>query len=105
AFANRGITYLQMSNVARAEEDLAAVASEVGKSGPADSVPATLIMQLQARVDAEHGHYPEAIAELTKIIEFFDGRGMKIAAVVRVLHVRGDVYLRAGDMDAAMADA
>ena len=105
AFANRGITYLQMGDVARAEEDLAAVAPEIGQSVPADSVPATLIMQLQARVDAEHGRHPEAIAGLTKIVEFFDGRGMKTAAVVRVLHARSDVYLREGDLDAAMADA
>jgi serine/threonine-protein kinase len=105
AFANRGMTYLQMGDLAHAEEDLAQVASEIGKSVPADSVPATLFMQLQARVDAEHGDFSKATSELTRIIEFFDGRGMKTAALVRVLNARSEVCLRAGDMDAAMAEA
>ena len=33
------------------------------------------------------------------------GPTMKTAAVVRVLHARCEVYLRAGDLDAAMGDA
>jgi serine/threonine-protein kinase len=103
--ANRGITYLMMGDVARAEQELAAIGPEIGNSVSADSVPALAFMQLQARVDAEHGRFPEAIAGLTKVVEFYDGRGMKVAAVVRTLHVRSDVYLRAEDLDKAMADA
>jgi tetratricopeptide (TPR) repeat protein len=97
--------YLLMGDVARAEQELATITPEIGESVAADSVPAIQVMQLQARVDAEHGRYPAAIEGLKKIVEFYDGRGMKVAPVVRALLVRGDVYLRAGDLDGAMPDA
>jgi len=58
--------------------------------------------RLAKRVPLRRLGTPEDCA---KIIEFFDGRGMKTAAVVRVLLARGDVSLRAGDLDAATADA
>jgi len=68
-------------------------------------VPAMLIMQVQARIDSAHGRFPEAIAGLTKIVEFYDGRGMAVAPLVRALNFRADAQLGKGDADAAMADA
>jgi hypothetical protein len=47
----------------------------------------------------------ESIAGLSRIIDFFDGREMRVAAVVRALNIRGDVYLRDGNLDGALADA
>jgi tetratricopeptide (TPR) repeat protein len=105
SLASRANMYVTMGDVRSAELELAAIAPEVGKSIPPDSVPAKTITQVQARIDAEHGRFPEAIAGLTQIIEFFDGRKMAVAPVVRALNFRGDVYLRAGNADAALADA
>src|SRR4030095_2422331 len=82
-----------------------AVTPVVGKAVPADSVPAMVIMQVQARIDAAHGRFPEAIAGLTKIVEFYDGRDMAVAPLARALNFRADAYLGKGDADAALADA
>jgi len=105
ALAYRSGTYLLMGDVHRAETELADIAPLVGKSVPADSVPTMLIMQVQARIDSAHGRFPEAIAGLTKIVEFYDGRGMAVAPLVRALNFRADAQLGKGDADAAMADA
>ncbi len=63
------------------------------------------IRLVQARVDAARGRLPEAATRLTQIVEFFDGRGMKVAPLARVLIVRADVYLKQGNENAAIADA
>jgi tetratricopeptide (TPR) repeat protein len=105
ALAYRAGTYLLMGDVHRAETELADIAPLVGKSVPADSVPAMLIMQVQARIDMAHGRFPEAIAGLTKIVEFYDGRSMAVAPLVRALNFRADSQLGKGDADAAMTDA
>ena len=63
------------------------------------------IMQVQARIHAAHGRFAEAIAGLTKIVEFFDGRQMAVAPLARALNFRADAYLGKGDADAALADA
>jgi tetratricopeptide (TPR) repeat protein len=102
--AYRANTYLFMGDVERAERELAVITPEIGKTIPADSVPAMTILQARARVDAERRRYPEAIAGFTKIVEFFDGRQMTVAPLARVLIARGDAHLRAGDFDSAMAD-
>jgi serine/threonine protein kinase len=104
AIAYRAGTFLQMGDGDRAQRELAAIAPEVGKSVPADSVPAMVILQVQARIDAAHGRFPEAIAGLTKIVDFFDGRGMAVAALARALNFRAEAYLGKGDSDAALAD-
>ena len=103
--ASRANTYLLMGDLDRAERELATVAPEIGKAIQPDSVPAMTILQVQARIDAAHGRVSEAIAGVSKVVEFFDGRQMAVAAVVRALNLRGDLYLRAGNPDAAMADA
>jgi tetratricopeptide (TPR) repeat protein len=103
--AYRAGTYLLMGDVHRAETELAEVTPLVGKSVPADSVPAIVIMQVQARIDAAHGRFPEAISGLTKIVEFYDSRGMAVAPLVRALNLRADAQLGKGDADAAMTDA
>jgi tetratricopeptide (TPR) repeat protein len=103
--AYRANTYALMGDVARAEQELAAIAPQVGKSIAPDSVPAMTILHVQARIDTERGRLPEAIAGLTRIVEFFDGRRMAVAPVVRALNIRGDVHLRAGNTGAALADA
>ena len=59
----------------------------------------------QARIDSAHGRFPEAIAGLTKIVEFYDGRGMAVAPLVRALNFRAEAQLGKSDADAAMADA
>jgi hypothetical protein len=64
-----------------------------------------VIMQVQARIDAAHGRFPQAIAGLTKIVEFYDGRDMAVAPLARALNFRADAQLGKGDADAAMADA
>ena len=84
---------------------MADIAPEIGKSVPPDSVPAMTILQVQARVDAARGRFPEAIARLTKIVEFFDGRHMAVAPLARALNFRADAHLGKGDADAALADA
>ncbi|HEY7377140.1 MAG TPA: serine/threonine-protein kinase [Steroidobacteraceae bacterium] len=103
--AYRAGTYLLMGEVARAETEVAMVAPEVGKTVPEDSVPAILTRQMQARIDAARGRLPEAITRLSGIVEFYDGRGMAVAPLVRVLLIRADVYLKQGTIDAALADA
>jgi tetratricopeptide (TPR) repeat protein len=105
ALAYRAGTYLLMGDTRRAELELADIAPLVGDSVPADSVPAMLIMQVQARIDAAHGRFTEAIARLTKIVEFYDGRSMAVAPLVRALNFRADADLGKGDTDAALADA
>ena len=94
-----------MGDVDGAERELAPLASEIGKTVPEDSVPAMTILQVQARVDAERGRLSQSIAGLSKIVAFFDGREMRVAALVRALNLRSDVYLRSGDATSAMADA
>jgi eukaryotic-like serine/threonine-protein kinase len=105
ALAYRASTYLLMGDVPRAESELAAIAPLVGKSVPADSVPAMVIMQVQARIDAAHGRFPAAIAGLTKIVEFYEGRDMAVAPLARALNFRADAQLGKGDAEAALADA
>jgi tetratricopeptide (TPR) repeat protein len=104
AVAYRAGTYLLMGDISRAEQELADIAPEVGKSVPPDSVPAMIILQVQARIHAARGRYPEAIAGLTKIVEFYDGRSMAVAPLVRALNFRAAAYLGKGDTDAALAD-
>jgi tetratricopeptide (TPR) repeat protein len=103
--ANRAYTYLQLGDLKRAESELAQVSSEIGKSIPPDSVPAMTIIQVQARIDAENGRLGDAIAGVSKVVEFFDGRQMRVAGIARALLLRGDLYLRNGNPDAAMKDA
>lgn len=104
AVAYRAGTYLLMGDISRAEQELAAVAPEVGRSVPPDSVPAMIILQVQARIHAGRGRYPEAVAGLTKIVEFYDGRSMAVAPLVRALNFRAESYLGTRDTDAALAD-
>ena len=63
------------------------------------------IMQVQARIHAARGRYDDAVAGLTKIVEFFDGRQMAVAPLARALNFRADANLGKGDTDAALADA
>jgi tetratricopeptide (TPR) repeat protein len=105
AIAGRANTYALMGDVSRTESELAVVTPEVGKTIPADSSPAMTIGLAQARVDAARGRLPEAITRLTKIVEFFDGRQMAVAPLVRVLIFRADVYLQQANESAAIADA
>jgi serine/threonine-protein kinase len=105
ALAYRAGTYLLMGDIDGAEREVADIAPEIGKSVPPDSVPAMTILQVQARVDAARGRFPEAIARLTKIVEFFDGRHMAVAPLARALNFRADAHLGKGDADAALADA
>jgi tetratricopeptide (TPR) repeat protein len=105
ALAYRAGTYLLMDDVDRAETELAAIKPEVGKSVPPDSVPAMTIMQVQARIDAARGRFAEAIAGLTKIVEFYDGRSMAVAPLARALNFRADAHLGKGETGAAAADA
>lgn len=74
AYANRANTYLLTGNVARAERDVAEIAPEIGKAIAPDGVPAMTVLLAQARIDAAHGRWSEAIARVTRVIEFFDGR-------------------------------
>ena len=94
-----------MGDLARAERELATVAPEVGSSIQPDSPPAMMVLQVQAHIDAARGRVTEAIADVSKIVEFFDSRQMAVAGAVRALNLRGDLYLRAGNSDAAMVDA
>ena len=105
ALANRANTHLLMGDIARAEQELAALASEAGKTIPPDSAPVMTILQVQARIHAARGRLDEATAGLTKIVGFFDGRGMAVAPLARALNFRADAYLATGDTDAAHADA
>ena len=103
--AYRANTYLLMGEVDRAERELAVIAPEIGKSVPADSVPAMVILQTQARLDGSRGRYADAVAGYTRVIEFFDGREMIVAPLARALIARGEVHLEAGAFDPALADA
>lgn len=86
-----------MGNIGQAEPEVAEIAPEVGKSIPPDSVPAMMILQVQARIHAARGRFPEAISGFTKIVEFFDGRQMAVAPLVRALNFRADANLGKGD--------
>jgi tetratricopeptide (TPR) repeat protein len=105
AMAGRAHTHFLMGDVGQADRELQVIKPEIGNSVPPDSVPAMAILQLQARIDAERGRLSESISGLSRIVEFFDGRGMRVAAIVRALNLRSDVHLRQGDPDAAIADA
>jgi serine/threonine protein kinase len=105
SLAARANTYAVMGNVDRAERELAVIAPEIGKTVPADSVPAMTILYAVARVDSQRGRHREALVGLTKIIAFFDSRGVAVAAIVRALVLRGEVHLQQGNTAAAMADA
>jgi serine/threonine-protein kinase len=105
SLANRAGTYLLMGDVRRAELELEAIAPEIGRSIAPDSVPAMTYRQVRARIDAERGRLAEAAAELSRILELYDSRGMAVAPVVRVLIVRADVRLKEGNAAAATADA
>jgi tetratricopeptide (TPR) repeat protein len=105
AVAYRAGTYLLMGDVDRAERELAEVAPLIGETVPADSVPAMTITQMQARTQAARGRYDDAIAGLTKIVTFFDGRQMAGAPLARALNFRAEATLGKGDLDAALADA
>ncbi len=105
SLAYRANVYLMMGDIARAEQELAAVVPLVGDAVPADSVPAMAILQVQARLDAARERVPEAIAGFSKVIAFFDGREMTVAPLVRALIGRGEAQLAAGDSAAALADA
>jgi len=105
AFVYRAGTYLLMGDVDRAERELAGIAPEIGKSVPTDSVPAMTFVQVQARIHTARGRFDEAIAGLTKSVEFYDGRGMAVAALARALNFRAEAYLGKGYTDAALADA
>jgi tetratricopeptide (TPR) repeat protein len=63
------------------------------------------IRLVQARVAAARGRLSDAAADLTQVVEFFDSRHLAVAPLARVLIVRGDVYLKQGNMTAAIADA
>jgi hypothetical protein len=63
------------------------------------------IMHVQARIHAARGRYAAAVAGLTKIVEFFDGRSMAVAPLARALNFRADAHLGEGNTDAALADA
>ena len=69
------------------------------------SVPAMTFVQVQARIHAARGRFDEAIAGLTKIVDFYDGRGMAVAALARALNFRAEANLGKGNTDAALADA
>jgi eukaryotic-like serine/threonine-protein kinase len=103
--AYRAGTYLLMGEVDVAEQELAEVVPLIGAAVPADSVPAMTIMQVQARIHAARGRFAEAVAGLTRIVEFFDGRQMAVAPLARALNFRADAHLGKGDTDAALADA
>jgi tetratricopeptide (TPR) repeat protein len=105
SLAYRANTYLLMGDVDRAEWEIAVIAPEIGAAVPADSVPAMTLLSVQARVAATRGRLPEAITGFTKVIEFFDGREMTVAPLVRALIGRGEAQLQAGNTGAATADA
>ncbi|HKS54072.1 MAG TPA: serine/threonine-protein kinase [Steroidobacteraceae bacterium] len=105
ALAYRAGTYLLMGETDRAERELTDIAPEIGKSVPADSVPAMVFLQVQARVHAARGRFDEAVAGLTKIVEFYDGRDMAVAPLARALNFRAEAWLGKGDTEAALADA
>ncbi len=103
--ANRAGTYLLMGEVGRAEQELAALLPEIGRTIPPDSVAGMTIVQVQARIAAARGRLPEALAGYSTVIDFFDRRGMVVAPVARMLTARADVHLNTGDLTAALADA
>jgi serine/threonine-protein kinase len=105
SLAYRANTYVLMGDTARADRELAAIAPEIGKSVPADSVPAMVFQQAKARADTASGRLPEAIAGFSKIVAFFDGRQMTVAPLARALIARGEAELAAGDAGAATKDA
>jgi len=105
SLAYRANTYAVMGDVARAEQELAAIAPEIGKAVPADSVPAMAYVMAEARVAGARGRLPEAIAGFTKIVRFFDGRQMTVAPLARVLIARGEAELDSDDVGAARQDA
>ena len=105
SLVSRAGTYVFMGNVARAEEELANVKLEVGKTIAPDSLPAIAIRQLEARIAAAKGRVSEALAGYSAVIDFFDGRHMAIGQLTRTLTLRADAYLQHGRTDDALADA
>jgi tetratricopeptide (TPR) repeat protein len=103
--AARATTYVAIGDLDRAERELSELAPEVGKSIPVGSVPAMTILYAMARLDCERGQHSAALASLARIIAFFEGRGVAVAAIVRAHALRAEVHLRQGNAAAAMADA
>ena len=103
--ANRAGTYVLMGELSRAEQELASLLPEIDRTIPPDSVPGIAIMQVQARIAAARGRFPEALAGYSRVIDFFDHRAMVVAPVARMLIGRAEIHLNAGNMPLALADA
>jgi eukaryotic-like serine/threonine-protein kinase len=89
----------------RAERWLADAQAVMGNAVPPDS-PTGMSMQLaQNRIAAGHGHFEEAEAGYSRIVEFWQSRHMAIGAMASALRSRAEVYLATGRLEEAQADA
>lgn len=83
---------------------LAAARRDLGPGLAPDSMPAIAIQQFEARDALLAGRLADARERYSRIIAFFDERGMQVAPVVGALRQRADALRQEGAFDAAGAD-
>jgi eukaryotic-like serine/threonine-protein kinase len=105
ALVNRAGMYAVRGDVDRAAREIAAIEKEYGAMIPNDSVPAITIQYIKGRIASTRGELPQALAQLSGAIDFFDRRQMAVAPLTRALNARSEVKLKQGEVEAARADA
>lgn len=101
-----GVATTQLERGERAAA-LQAAADARRAFGPAlapDGMHALSLQQFHAREALAAGRLEEAAAGATRIVGFFDQRGMEVAPLVSALRLRAEVHWRSGRFDAAEAD-
>lgn len=102
---NRAATYLAMTDLNRAEQDLAAAVATAGQAVGPQTATGLSLKLVQARTAAARGRLDEALSGLSAAVDFFEARKVAGGALANALRARADVYLQQGDLKAARADA
>ncbi|MFO1326698.1 MAG: serine/threonine-protein kinase [Rubrivivax sp.] len=104
--AGIGIAQVQLERGERdaAHQTLDEARRLFGPQLPPDSMPAVTLKQFAAREALLAGRAAEARDGFTRVIDFFESRGMRVAPVVTALRSRADALRQLGDLGAAAAD-
>jgi tetratricopeptide (TPR) repeat protein len=82
-----------------------AAAAEIGTTVARETAEGIGAYGVEARLAAAHEDLPRALQAYSNSIEFFERHQLKIGPLANALYGRGDIHLRAGDAQAALADA
>lgn len=106
AFAGTGIALalLDRGEHAAAQHAMAEARAGFGPQLAPDSMAAVTMQQFDARAALLTGQADAARAGFSRVIHFFDSRGMQVAPVVSALRGRAEAQRQLGALDAATAD-